>query len=133
MILVDSSVWIAYFNGADSWQVSLLDDLLQREPVCIGDIILAEVLQGFRTDRDFNTAKEILDTLPFVTLGGYAVAIQSASNYRTLRKNGFTVRKTVDVIIGTFCMMEGYVLLHADRDFDPMVELLGLCVCSPGK
>ena len=131
MILVDSSVWINYFNGIYTWQTDLLDSYLSNIPVIIGDLILAEVLQGFKSNKDYETAKDLLSTLPFRQIGGYNVAIQSAQNYRILRKTGVTVRKTIDVIIGTFCIMEGLLLLHDDRDFDPMVSHLSLRTPSP--
>ena len=130
MILVDSSVWIAYFNGQMNWQSDLLDELLQTEPVIIGDLILTEVLQGFRTTRDFNKAKEFLGFLDFVELGGYQIAVQAALNYRTMRKKGITVRKTIDVIIGTYCIENNVYLLHNDQDFIPMEKYLGLPVVS---
>jgi len=131
MILVDTSVWINYFNGISTWQTDLLDNYLSNIPIIIGDLILTEVLQGFRSDKDFETAKELLSALQFRRIGGYEIAIQSAKNYRTLRKAGVTVRKTIDVIIGTFCIVEGLWLLHDDRDFDPMVSHLNLKTPSP--
>jgi predicted nucleic acid-binding protein len=131
MILVDSSVWTNYFNGVYTWQTDLLDSYLSNIPVIIGDLILAEVLQGFKSNKDYETAKALLSTLPFRQIGGYNVAIQSAQNYRILRKTGIAVRKTIDVMIGTFCIMEGLPLLHDDRDFDPMVSHLSLRTPSP--
>ena len=131
MILVDSSVWINYFNGIPTWQTDLLDNYLSNVPVVIGDLILAEVLQGFRSDKDYETAKNLLSTLPFRQIGGYDVAIQSAQNYRFLRKASVTVRKTIDIIIATFCIMEGLTLLHDDRDFDPMVSHFSLKTPTP--
>jgi predicted nucleic acid-binding protein len=122
MILVDSSVWIDYFNGKQSWQTDLLDHMLSNVPIIMGDLILVEVLQGFRSDREYETAKSYLSELPFRHLGGYRVAIQSAQNYRQLRKAGVTVRKTIDVIIATFCIVEGLTLLHDDRDFEPIAS-----------
>jgi hypothetical protein len=131
MILVDTSVWINYFNGIPSWQTDLLDRHLSEDPVFIGDLILTEVLQGFRSDRDFHTAKQLLSELRFCRIGGYDLAVQSARNYRRLRKSGVTVRKTIDVLIGTFCIMKGLTLLHNDRDFDPMVVHLSLETPQP--
>jgi predicted nucleic acid-binding protein len=130
MILVDSSVWIDYFNGSHNWQVELLDKLLQHEPIIIGDLILAEVLQGFRSDKDFKLAKKFLGALPFRSVGGYTVALQSASHYRELRKKGVTVRKTIDLIIATFCIIEDMALLHNDQDFEPMEKHLFLKTIS---
>ena len=131
MILVDSSVWIDYFNGQRTWHTNLLDNLLSDVPVIICDLIFAEILQGFRTDSDYESAKSYLSALPFHEIGGYQVAVQSAQNYRMLRKKGVTVRKTIDVMIGTYCILEGLPLLHDDRDFDPMVSHLSLKVISP--
>jgi predicted nucleic acid-binding protein len=131
VLLVDSSVWINYFNGIPTWQTDLLDNYLSNVPVVIGDLILAEVLQGFRSDKDYETAKNFLSTLPFRQIGGYNVAIQSAKNYRLLRKAGVTVRKTIDIIIATFCIMEGLTLLHDDHDFDPMVSSFSLKTPTP--
>jgi predicted nucleic acid-binding protein len=122
MILVDSSVWIDYFNGKQSWQTDLLDHMLSNVPIIMGDLIFTEVLQGFKSDKDYKTAKNYLDKLPFRQMGGYNVAIQSAQNYRQLRKAGVTVRKTIDMIIATFCIIEGLTLLHDDRDFDPIAS-----------
>ena len=122
MILVDSSVWIDYFNGERSWQTDLLDHMLSNVPIIMGDLILTEVLQGFKSDKDYETAKNYLDKLQFRQMGGYNVAIQSAQNYRQLRKVGVTVRKTIDIIIATFCIIEGLTLLHDDRDFDPIAS-----------
>jgi hypothetical protein len=113
-------VWIDYFNGNSTWQTDALDHYLSNVPVIMGDLILTEVLQGFRSNKDFKTAKEFLSGLPFRQIGGYDVAVQSAQNYRRLRKKGVTVRKTIDVIIATFCVLEELTLLHDDRDFDPM-------------
>jgi hypothetical protein len=89
-----------------NWQTDLLDDLLSNDPVLIGDLILAEVLQGFCSDDDFEVAKTCLNILPFRKIGGYEIALQSAQNYRLLRKKGVTVRKTIDVIIGTFAFLK---------------------------
>jgi predicted nucleic acid-binding protein len=131
LILVDTSVWINYFNGIPTWQTDLLDNYLSNVPVIIGDLILAEVLQGFRSNNDYETAKDFLSVLPFRQIGGYNVAIQSAENYRVLRKSGDTVRKTIDIIIATFCIIEGLTLLYDDRDFDPMVSHFSLKTPMP--
>jgi predicted nucleic acid-binding protein len=129
VILVDSSVWIDYFKGTASAQADKLDQLLGDEPVAVGDLILTEVLQGFSTDREFNAARRLLTGLEIVTLGGTDVAIQAAKNYRTLRAIGVTVRKTIDTIIATRCIVSGHTLLHSDRDFDVFEKHLGLrCV-----
>jgi predicted nucleic acid-binding protein len=128
VILVDSSVWIAYFNGVGSAQTDRLDALLGTEPLLTGDLIFAEVLQGFRADSDFRAAQHVLDRLEFASMLGRDMALASAQNYRRLRAAGVTVRKTIDMMIGTFCIENGHALLHADRDFDAMEEHLGLRV-----
>lgn len=128
MILVDTSVWIDYFNGRPTGEADLLDELLGREPILIGDLILAEVQQGFRVEADFRKALRILQAFEFREMLGRNVAIASARNYRALRAKGVTIRKTIDVLIGTFCLLNGHHLLHSDRDFDPMTEHLGLKV-----
>ncbi len=130
MILVDSSVWIAYFNGSNIWQTHFLDFLLSYEPIVIGDLIISEVLQGFRFDKDFIVAKELLSSLQICELVGYDNAIKSAENYRNLRKTGITVRKTRDVLIGTYCIENNLQLLHDDKDFLPIEEILGLKCCK---
>ena len=126
MILVDSSVWIDYFRGTASPQAEKLDALLGNEPLAIGDLILTEVLQGFSNDRQFNAAKRMLGTLAFVVLGGETIAVEAARNFRRLRALGVTVRKTIDTIIATRCIVSGYELLHSDGDFDPFEQHLGL-------
>ena len=126
MILVDSSVWIDYFNGKETRETDLLDDLLGVEPLLIGDLILIEVLQGFRDDRDYRRAKAALDRLIFESMLGREMALLSAQNYRKLRAAGVTVRKTIDVIIATFCLRGRHRLLHNDRDFVLMQDHLGL-------
>ena len=131
MIIVDSSVWIDYFNGVPTWQTDLLDNYLSNVPIVIGDLILTEVLQGFRSNKDYKTAKTFLSALPFRQMGGYNVAIQSAQNYRRLRKAGVTVRKTIDIIIATYGIMEGLTLLHDDRGFDPMASHFSLKISIP--
>ena len=128
MILVDSSVWIDYFKGTITAQTEALDRLAGLEPLAIGDLILTEVLQGFHDDRDFHRARRMLTALTVVELGGQDIAIQAARNFRTLRRKGVTVRKTIDTVIATRCIESGYELLHSDRDFDPFAKHLGLRV-----
>jgi len=128
MIVVDSSVWIDYFNGNITKQTNLLDTLLGNELIVIGDLILTEVLQGFQQERDFNKARKLLDSLVFKEMLGKELAIKSAKNYRRLRRRGVTVRKTIDVIIATFCIANNLPLLHSDRDFRPMEKHLSLKV-----
>ena len=128
MILVDSSVWIDYFQGTTTAAVERLDQLLGSEPLAIGDLILTEVLQGFGSERDFLAAERMLTSLQIVELGGREIAIQAAKNFRLLRRTGVTIRKTIDTVIATRCIESGYELLHDDRDFDPFVKHLGLRV-----
>ena len=126
MILVDSSVWIDYFRGAATPQSQRLDALLGSEPVAIGDLMLVELLQGFRDERDFNQARKLLTSLIPIDLGGHDIALAAAKNYRALRALGVSVRKTIDTVIATRCIERGYTLLHSDRDFDAFVKHLGL-------
>ncbi len=126
MILVDSSVWIDYFLGRDTPQVKILDESLGVRNVGIGDLILTEVLQGFRNDKDFRIAQSIMDELNFFDMLGKRMAIKSAENYRKLRKNGCTIRKTADVIIATYCIEHNLPLLFSDKDFIPFVQHLKL-------
>lgn len=130
MILVDSSVWIDHFRGNDTPQVALLDRVLASEPVAIGDLILVEVLQGFTYDRDFNQARRLLTALTVIEIGGAGIAVQTAQNFRRLRALGITVRKTIDTLIATRCIVDGLTLLHSDRDFDPFAQHLGLRVLA---
>jgi predicted nucleic acid-binding protein len=133
LILVDSSVWIAYFNGVESPATDCLHGLLGSEPVALGDIILLEVLQGFRHERDYRRARQLLTALDVHPMLGERLALKCAANDRKLRKLGITVRKSVDTIIATFCIENHAVLLHQDRDFVPFSEHLGLrsLVTSP--
>ncbi len=126
MTFIDSSVLIDYFNGIENWQVEKLDEMLGKEMVVIGDYILVEVLQGFRDDKDYVIARKVLNTFPCFNIWGEEIAVKAANNYRTLRKKGVTVRKTVDVIIGTFCIENDLEILHNDKDFFPMEKHLGL-------
>ena len=126
MIMVDSSVWIDYFNGRETTETLQLDSLLGVKPIAIGDIILTEVLQGFRNDEDYKTAKSLLTSLTIFELLGEKMALKSADNYRQLRKQGITIRKTADVIIASFCIENNLPLLFSDQDFLPFVKHLKL-------
>jgi predicted nucleic acid-binding protein len=130
VILIDSSVWIDYFRGVATPESDRLDALLAVEPLAIGDLMLTEVLQGFGGDRDFKRALQLLRTLTVIDIAGEDVAIQAARNYRALRGRGVTVRKTIDTLIATRCIVDGHALLYADRDFDPFVEHLGLIAAA---
>lgn len=126
MILVDSSVWIDYFNGRITPKTDWLNSALGNQPILVGDIILTEVLQGFQNDKDFKTAKSLLLDFPVMEMLGQELAIKSALNYRRLKKRGVTIRKTIDVIIGSFCIYNNFSLLHDDRDFYPLEKYLNL-------
>ena len=126
MIVVDSSVWIDFFNGASTPEVERLDGLLGVTPLAIGDLILVEVMQGFRSERDVATARQLFRSLALLPMLGGSNAWKAAENYRTLRRQGITVRKTIDGIIATACIEANLPLLFSDRDFQPYVEHLGL-------
>jgi len=126
VIFVDSSIWIDYFNGKSSPEVTKLDSLLGVESVSTGDLILVEVLQGFRNDKDYKIAKNLLTSLTVFNILDSNIAIKNADNFRTLRKKGITVRKTVDSIIATFCIQNKLSLLHSDKDFKPFHKHLRL-------
>lgn len=132
MILVDSSVWIDFFRNRPTPQAEWLDRHLGDEGLVMGDLILAEVLQGFRDDRGFNEARRLLCQLEQVTIGGTDLAVESARNYRRLRAAGVTVRGMVDVLIATRCLANGLRLLHADREFDAIERVLGMRVQKVG-
>ncbi len=126
MIAVDSSVWIDYFNGRTTAQADRLHAALGEQPIVMGDLVLTEVLQGFRSEQAFLRAHRLLRAFPVVSMLGPTLAVRAARNYRALRAAGVTVRKTIDVMIGTYCIERKLPLLYSDRDFDPMVDHLGL-------
>ena len=123
MIVVDSSVWTAWFDGAETRETALLDKILGVEPAMTGDLILAQILGGLRDEGDARRARAALDTLVFEPMAGRALA--AARNSRILRDRGATVPGTVDMLVATFCIEHGHRLLHANRDFDPL-EAVGL-------
>jgi predicted nucleic acid-binding protein len=126
MILVDSSVWIDYFNGTTTMASEKLDSLLGIRPICTGDLILIEVLQGFKSDSDFTTAKSLMGALPVHNMAGNEMSLKSVDNVRLLRKKGITTRKTIDILIATYCIENQLILLHSDKDFLPFQQHLGL-------
>lgn len=126
MILVDSSVWIDYFTGVSTPAADKLHSLLEVDLVAIGDLMLVEVLQGFGVDKDFRQVKELLLSLTVLNLLDTEIALQSAANFRRLRKKGITVRKTIDAIIATYCIENRLPLLHSDKDFQPFHKHLKL-------
>ncbi len=128
MIFLDSTVLVDYFNDINNRQVEFLDSILGKELVVIGDYVLTEVLQGFKSDKEYQAAKTTLLSFPCYDIGGKVIALQSAKNYRYLRKKGITVRKTIDAMIATFCIENDFILLHNDKDFDPFEKYLNLKV-----
>ena len=127
MILVDSSVWIDYFNGNRTIASENLDSRLSKiRPIGNGYLILTEVLQGFKIDSDFTTAKSLMCALPVHNMVGHEISLKSVDNFRLLRKKGITIRKTIDVLIATYCIENQLILLHSDKDFQPFQQHLGL-------
>lgn len=126
MILVDSSVWIDHFRNRSTPQSERLLQLLGHEPVVIGDLILAEVLQGITRDMEFHRARALLSSVPCLEIGGAQIALQAARNFRSLRSKGISVRSTIDALIATRCIEDDLQLLHSDRDFEPFSRHLGL-------
>ena len=128
MVIVDSTVWVDYFNGKTNEETRLLEDRIGSEEIGLTDLILCEVLQGLGGKRELEEVKtELLEFSVFPT-GGLEIAVETALNYQRLRAKGFTVRKTIDCWIATFCIREGHELLHRDRDFNPFESELGLRV-----
>ncbi|OGQ98076.1 MAG: twitching motility protein PilT [Deltaproteobacteria bacterium RIFOXYD12_FULL_57_12] len=128
MIVADTSAWIDYVRGIDAPHTNVLDYELLHNRIITGDLIITEFLQGFREEKDFKEAKRIMDSLEYHDFAGREIALRAAMNFRKLRTNGITIRKTIDVIIATFCIENRYELIHNDRDFDPMEKVLGLLV-----
>jgi predicted nucleic acid-binding protein len=126
LIFVDSSVWIDFFNGVATRQTDRLHSGLGTEDFVTGDLVLAEVLQGFRHDADFNRGHALMSTINVIGIGGQEVAVQAARNFRSLRSKGVTIRNTIDTLIATRCIVDDYALLYSDRDFDGFVQHLGL-------
>ena len=128
MVLVDTSIWVDYFRGVYSPQTDRLNELFNEERIAIGDLIIVELMQGFKTRSQVAAARQIVSRLEYVDLAGRNIAFKAADNYRFLRDKGITIRKTIDIIIGTFCIENHFELLHNDRDFEPMADYLGLMV-----
>jgi predicted nucleic acid-binding protein len=126
VILVDSSVWIDLLNNAVTEQVERLREMMPATPLLVGDLILCEVLRGFRSEAQAALVERSLKRFETAPLLDVDLAVKAAPNYRLLRRQGVTIRKTVDLVIGTFCIERGHRLLHSDRDFEPMVRCLGL-------
>jgi predicted nucleic acid-binding protein len=132
VVIVDSTVWVDYFNGRHNPETDWLDARLDQERLGLTTIILSEVLQGVRDERRAADVEYELLKLEIFEAGSVELAVEAARNYRTLRGHGRTVRKTIDVLIATFCLQSGHSLLHRDRDFDPFETWLGLSVVHPG-
>lgn len=126
MILIDSSVWIDYFNGEDLPHTRKVNEILGYQEIVVTELTMVEVLQGFRTKKHFDSTLKVLDAFRFEPMGGRDVAVQAARNFVYLRSVGFTIRKTVDTLIATKCILSGFRLLHNDRDFVPFETHLGL-------
>ncbi len=126
MILVDSSVWIDFLQDCESPQTRRLAALIGKQRLATADLVLAEVLQGCRSERLFRLTLFEMSSLPVLVIGSEDVAVQAARHHRALRARGITVRKTIDTLIATRCIMDGHHLLYSDRDFDPFVAHLGL-------
>lgn len=131
MLIVDSTVWVDYFNGINNPQTDYLNQIVDKTPILIGGLILAEVLQGFRDDKDFETARRIFGKFIQVEMVNPVLALQSARNFRLLRRKGITVHKTIDSLIATYCIEHEHDLLHNDSDFDGYEYHLGLSVIRP--
>ncbi len=131
MVIVDTTVWIDYFGGVENRETTWLDRALPRERLGLTDLILSEVLQGIRDDAAFKRVRDDLTRFRIFAGGGADQAIAAAQNYRILRRRGFTIRRTIDCWIATFCLLSGRKLLHRDRDFDTFEKELGLQVVHP--
>ena len=119
MVIIDTTVWIDFLRGVQTSQVAWLDRELPRQRLGLTDLILCEVLQGIRQETQFNQVKQELLQFEVFSIGGAEFAIKTAQNYRILRSKGLTVRKTIDCLIATFCLENGFPLLHNDSDFEP--------------
>lgn len=131
MVIVDTSVWVDYLNGQTNPETEWLDLALDRERIGLTTIILTEVLQGLRDDREAAAVHKELSQFEIIELHEVALAVEGARHYRRLRGAGRTVRKTADLLIATYCLQQQHSLLHSDRDFDSFEEVLGLHVIHP--
>ena len=126
MVIVDTSAWVEYFRDGEAAVVEKVDRCLKQDLIAIGDLVYCEVMQGIRTQHQRDEVSALLLALPQYQMVGFHIAERAAHNYRLLRSRGITVRKTIDVIIGTFCAENGLQLMHRDRDFDLMAPHIGL-------
>lgn len=128
MVIVDTSAWIEYLKDGVPEVVEKVDRSLEQDLVAIGDLVYCEVMQGIRSSRERSQVSSLLLSLPQFDMVGFDMAEKSAANYRLLRSKGVTVRKTIDVLIGTFCAEHGLQIVHHDSDFDLMAKHIGLDV-----
>ena len=126
MVIVDTSAWIEYFKSGIPSVVEKVDRCLDQDLVGIGDLVYCELIQGIRSNRERRHVSALLLSLPQYEMVGFNIAQKAADNYRLLRSRGVTVRKTIDVIIGTFCVENGFQIVHSDSDFDLMSEHISL-------
>ncbi len=131
MVIVDTTVWIDYLNGTATPETDWLEQQLTERRFGLLDVMVCEVLQGLPSEREATRTLANLKRFEICDTGGVDLAVAAAANYRFLRARGRTVRKTIDCLIATYCIREGHSLLHADRDFDPFEDLLGLAVVHP--
>ena len=131
MVIVDNSVWIDYLNAVSNPETEWLDLHLEHERIGLTTIVLTEVLQGLRDDREAAAVEAELLKFEVIDVIDVSLAAEAAHNYRRLRQSGRTIRKTIDALIATYCIREQHALLHRDRDFDPFEEVLGLHVIHP--
>lgn len=131
MVIVDTTVWIDYFRGQENPETEWLDRELGQQPLGLTDLILCEILQGVQPESVVTQVRSELKRFELFDTGGEDLAVAAAENFRTLRKRGRTVRKTIDCLIATFCLTRGHALLHRDHDFDHFEELLQLAVVHP--
>ena len=133
MVIVDTTVWVDYLRGVRNAEADWLNTELDRQRLGLTDLILCEVLQGIRDDRSFSRVQRELCKLDVFETGGVDFAVAAAENFRKLREQGRTVRKTIDCLIATFCLRAGHSLLHRDHDFDLFEQMLGLSVIHPDQ
>jgi predicted nucleic acid-binding protein len=131
MVIVDTTVWVDYLRGTQNYETEYLDRELGHERFGLTDLILCEILQGIRDERAFARVLHEMSVFELFETGGTTLAIEAARNFRRLRERGHTVRKTIDSLIATFCLLHGHSLLHRDRDFDHFEKHLGLAVVHP--
>jgi predicted nucleic acid-binding protein len=131
VVIVDTTVWVDYLRGIRNPETEWLELEADRKRLGLTDLILCEVLQGVRGEREFSQVRSELERFELFKIGGEELAIAAARNYRRIREEGLTVRRTIDCLIATFCMANGHALLHRDRDFDAFEQILGLAVIHP--